>query len=273
LHRRNVAHPELRRRSFGWGLTKMVSFWESPWEHFLFLDADTIVWSDVLKHADFDRYDMVIDRHEPLHTEADINQWFFDTQWIEQRFPEFRWRAHIPDYFCTGTFFARRNVFPMEEYLELLDLTAANPSRFFPGEMGFLNFMIFRAADAGRIRLAQRDMQFLVRNYPKEEAQRRFPIGESGPVCSSDTGTVIHWCGSEKPNSFDRTVYSHPMYFFRRKFLQDSRRMDELVAACQLQVEDMPARMQFYQRQLASAKSKVRTAVARPIKKLIKRHA
>jgi hypothetical protein len=63
------------------------------------------------------------------------------------------------------------------------------------------------------------------------------------------------------------------MYFFRRKFLQDSRRMDELVAACQLQVEDMPARMQFYQRQLASAKSKVRTAVARPIKKLIKRHA
>lgn len=44
LPRSNVRNPELRRRSFGWGLTKMVSFWESPWEYFLFLDVDTVVW-------------------------------------------------------------------------------------------------------------------------------------------------------------------------------------------------------------------------------------
>ncbi len=271
LPRSQVRNSELRRRSFGWGLTKMVSFWESPWEHFLFLDADTIVWGDVLKHADFDRYDMMIDRHELTHTEADVNQWFFNVRWMEQRFPHFRWRAHILDYSCTGTFFARRNVFPMEEYLEMLDLSAENPGCFFPGEMGFLNFMIFRAVDAGKIRLAQRDMQFLVRNYPKEEAQRRFPIGHSGPVCSSDTGKVIHWCGWEKPDSFDRNIYSQPMYFFRRKFLQDSKRMAELVAGCQLQLEDMPARMRFYHRQMESARGSVRGAFARPIKKLIGR--
>lgn len=226
---------------------------------------------DVLKHADFARNDLVVDRNEFTHTEADVNQWFFDTRWIEQRFPEFCWRTHIADYFCTGTFFARRNVFPVKEYLEMLDLSAANPGCFFPGEMGFLNFMIFRAVDAGRIRVAQRDMQFLVRNYPKEEAQRRFPVGHSGPVCSSDTGMVIHWCGWEKPDSFDRGIYSRPMYFFRRKFLQDSKRVAELVAGCQLQLEDMPARMRFYQRQMAAAKGSVKGALARPLKKFTSR--
>lgn len=273
LHRRNVANPELRRRSFGWGLTKMVSFWESPWEHFLFLDADTVVWGDVLKHTEPCAYDLVTSRQETAHSEADVNKWFFDVRWMEQHFPDFQWRRHAADYFCTGTFFARRNVFPLAEYLEMLDLCAAYPGCFFPGEMGLLNFMIFRALDKGRIQVAQRDMQFLVRNFPKAEARRRFPISESGPICAPGAGTVIHWCGWEKPHSFDRAIYSEPMNFFRRKFLRDSRRLDELVAGCVMQLEDMPARMQFYQRQLVSARGSVRGAVTRPIKRFINRHA
>lgn len=48
LYRDNVTNHVLRERSFGLGLPKMVSFWESPWENFLYLDADTVVWGDFL---------------------------------------------------------------------------------------------------------------------------------------------------------------------------------------------------------------------------------
>ncbi|WP_434222373.1 hypothetical protein ACOKW7_03225 [Limnospira platensis CENA597] len=44
INQKTVKHPFLKENSFGWGLTKMIAFWESPWQNFLFLDADTIIW-------------------------------------------------------------------------------------------------------------------------------------------------------------------------------------------------------------------------------------
>jgi hypothetical protein len=42
-----VSSTFLKERSFGFGLTKMIAFWESPWKHFLYLDADTVVWFNI----------------------------------------------------------------------------------------------------------------------------------------------------------------------------------------------------------------------------------
>jgi hypothetical protein len=43
----------LREKSFGWGKTKMIAFWESPWQNFLVLDADTNVWGNILNTGIF----------------------------------------------------------------------------------------------------------------------------------------------------------------------------------------------------------------------------
>src|SRR5512136_1148544 len=62
INHNSVTHEVLRRRSFGWGKTKMIGFWESPWEHFLMLDADTIIWGNLLKYANFKDFDLIVDR-------------------------------------------------------------------------------------------------------------------------------------------------------------------------------------------------------------------
>lgn len=40
IDRTLVSEVVLRKRSFGWGQTKMIAFGESPWSIFLRLDAD-----------------------------------------------------------------------------------------------------------------------------------------------------------------------------------------------------------------------------------------
>jgi len=44
ITRLTVKNRHLKERSFGPGFTKMVAFFESPFETFLYLDADTTVW-------------------------------------------------------------------------------------------------------------------------------------------------------------------------------------------------------------------------------------
>jgi hypothetical protein len=53
-------------------------------------------------------------------------------------------------------FFGKKeHILALDEYMEILDFTEMHPGIFKYGEMGFLNFMLFRAADEGRIRLGK----------------------------------------------------------------------------------------------------------------------
>lgn len=239
LYRHQVANKHLRQKSFGWGLTKMVAFWESPWQNFLYVDADTVVWGNLLKYANFKDFDIIIDRPCYDYSDAEVSQWFFNVQGIKQYFPNFRWQNR--PYVCTGVYFAKRDLFSLEEYLDLLELQANKPNLFYPGEQGLLNLMIFRAADEGRIRLGQEDIQVIVPDFPQDQLKQRFPIEKTGPVCNKDeVATVIHWCGT-KPFLSRTKVYAEPMNFFRRKFLRDAFNSTGLAADVSLQVEDFNA--------------------------------
>ena len=67
----SVSEPLLRKRSFGWGKSHMIPFWESPWQNFLVMDADTIIWGDVLKLANFEDFDFIIDQPCQDYSDAD----------------------------------------------------------------------------------------------------------------------------------------------------------------------------------------------------------
>jgi hypothetical protein len=60
INHHTISNEILKKRSFGWGKTKMIAFWESPWQHFLYLDADTNVWGNVLKYQNFDQFDVLL---------------------------------------------------------------------------------------------------------------------------------------------------------------------------------------------------------------------
>lgn len=249
LNHHNVTHELLRKRSFGWGKTKMIAFWESPWKHFLVLDADTNVWGNVLKYADFKNYDAMIDKPRYGYPDDKVCEFFFEISELEKYFPDFNWQAHRNDYFCTGTFFGTRDIFSLEEYIEILDFTEKHPGIFKYGEMGFLNFMLFRAADNGKIRLGQVPMQLIVPDFEREALQKRFPVEETGPVVQDEDAIVIHWCGP-KPRLSTSQVYPEPMSFCRRQFLSNERRYTGATANLWLKLEDYSSLINVYKNKI-----------------------
>ncbi|XZO04212.1 MAG: hypothetical protein ACM65L_11060 [Microcoleus sp.] len=245
IDRTKVTEDVLKNRSFGWGKTKMIAFWESPWSNFLVLDADTIVWGDVLKFANFQEFDFIIDQPCQENSDADVAKFFFDLGGVEKYFPYFHWQQYRANYFCTGTFFAKRNVFSLEEYVEILDFTQAHPGIFKYGEMGFLNFMIFRAAQEKRLRVQNVDMQLLMPDFDQNLLKKQFPIAENGPGGDRTAATVIHWCGP-KPSLSTSKIYSEPMNFCRRKCQEDVWNRTGLSAEMFLQFEDWQRSIYVY---------------------------
>ncbi len=231
----NVKHPELKSKSFGFGVTKMIAFWESPWEKFLFLDADTVVWGDLLKYANFNKFDLIIDESQ-ISSEEDISDFFFDIKAIERHFPDFQWRDN--PYWVTGVFFAKRDIFSLEQYISLLDFNAQYPGIFKLGEQGILNFMAFQAVQAGKIKLDIKKMQTLVPRYSIAQLQQWFRIGESElHQDKQHIASVIHWAG-RKPYWIYPWAFNEPMQFFRRRFLLNTWGLSGVAAELVLLLED-----------------------------------
>lgn len=229
LYRSQVQDEFLRRKSFGWGLTKMVAFWEAPYERFLWLDSDTVVWGNLLPHLKLgESWDVLVDQpwdmelQQPRRSpapDADITRWYFDTAKVETLFPDFPWRDYASRYFCTGFFGMRRGLFPLEEYREMLALAQGDTKLFFPGEMGFLNLMIFRALHEGRITVAETPVQAIVCDYTPEQLERRCAISRSPAEVRGGPGAVLHYTGGFKPTLRPTRPHVVPGLEFRRRAL------------------------------------------------------
>lgn len=217
LRRANVQDPFLRSKSFGWGITKMVALWESPFEYFLLLDADTIVWGDVRKFAAFDKYDAILHDHGAW-TAQQINQWFFKIDALKKFFPKFRLQS--AGYANSGAMFLRRGIFDIKEYQEIRSFNNTHPGVFFPGEQGFLNFMLFNAKEQGRVRVDNKVIQYLVADHDIEEAQNKFAFTHGTPIVNGEP-TVLHWSGMKPFARSHVPKYIEPMTFFRSKYLSD----------------------------------------------------
>ena len=252
INYKTVSNHLLRERSFGYGVTKMIAFWESPWKHFLYLDADTNVWGNILKYSNFLDFDVIIDKPYYGYSDDDVSNFFFNIHEINTHFPDFRWQNHRHHYFCTGVFFATRDIFSLDEYIDILNLISKNPKLFYPGEMGLLNFMICRAADEGRIRLGQENIQLIVPDFEQDNLRKRFPVNNAEPVYQ-DEDVVIHWCGA-KPTSINPKVYSEPMNFSRKKFIRDAWGDTELKAEVRLKREELKY---YFQKKFRKAYKKV----------------
>lgn len=233
IHRKDVKNPLLATRSTGWGLTKMIAFWESPFQHFLLLDADTCVWGDVSMYADFKSYDAIVDIPCYAYSKETISEYFFDVKQIKMLFPEFNYQDH--PYVCTGVIFGKKNMFSIDEYKHILDLKDKYPTLFKYGEMGFLNFMLFRAKQESRLKVGAVDTQYIVTDFDFEETKNRFTINEK-PVLNN-APTVIHWAGGGKPVKSNTHVYSEPMTYFRKRFIK-GKRIPNILCDFMLRKED-----------------------------------
>lgn len=245
IYRSDVENQFLRDESFGFGLTKMVAFWESPYEKFLYLDADTIVWGNLIeKISALSEFDMITAQPQNEHSAEEVKKWFFDTDQIETYYPNFNWKKYTTDYFCTGVYASKRGIFNIEEYKKILKQSRENQGLFYIGEMGFLNFMIFRAADEGRIEVKKEELQLIAPDYEKKWLKNQFKLDRRGPILKSNYSIAIHY-PLYKPVMWSKT-HSEPMSFFRRKYWHAYRGKTIVKFVPQMILEDLNFTYEFW---------------------------
>ena len=236
LDRDTVKDGFLRASSFGPGITKMISFFESPFDRFLFLDADTVLCGDLNRINDLDHYEFIIDKRSTYDDNA-ITAYFFDVDMMRLRFPAFDIDAHRDEFFCTGAFMARRNALSLSRYKDLLALSKSVPGFFKYWEMGMLNFMIFEAKDQGRCRVLGTDYQVVTNDYPARMLKSRFDAAVAQPDAVQHP-VVYHFCG-QKPFVFQNAPYTEPMTYFRLMFKKTFGTCKGMFALPALLAEDL----------------------------------
>ncbi len=178
----DIAGPEYAHLCTGFWV-KLLVFWKSPYERFLYVDADTLVWGDVRVYAEFDKYDFIAGfnfaTRRTFQTPAEVRQYVYDVDFIRQLAPALDWRGHV--LANNGVFFARRNVFSRETLIQMRQL---NCWRCY--EQGVTNFLRWRALGEGTPRMGEQPLQL----FPAETAfgpeDRFLPRACTRPV-------IVHW--------------------------------------------------------------------------------
>ena len=196
---------------------KHAAMWEGPFEFYLWLDCDALLWGDLTPKIKTDiDFQILWDEISVPADAGEIPEWMlhymFDPIQLKSFDPDFEWRGH--PYFCAGVFACRRNVIPFEKYREVESWRRDHPGVFAWGDMGMFNYLIHSLAQQGKITTAMSDLQNIPVYNGKEElvidttdSGWRFPEEVSRP-------RIAHFCG-RKPNVFDFKAYDKPFTIAR----------------------------------------------------------
>ena len=183
----DVASAEDARFCSGSSWSKLPLFWMSPYERFLCLDADTMVWGDVRVYAEFDRFDLIAAHH--LHTRLkfqtpeQVERYVFDVGVVAKLEPALDWREK--EFAVAGVFFARRGVFSEAHLMELARLDCWRNC-----EQGLLNYLRWRCLQQGAPRAGGHRFQI----FPGENV---YQIEDRFLARHHNRPTVIHWLGKK----------------------------------------------------------------------------
>lgn len=209
---------EMRNLMSGNGRAKLAAMWEGPFEFYVWLDSDAIVWGDftpqVRTDIDFQIFWSDID----LPADAtEIPPWLphfqFDPQKLRKFDPEFDWRGNA--YFSSGAFACKRDVIAFKKWMDVESWGKETPGLFGDFyEQPILNYLVHSMTQRGEITSAMSNLQHIWGHHGKEELMKdcsgvgwHFPKEIRRP-------RVAHFCG-RKPFLFYRDAYSHPFTIAR----------------------------------------------------------
>ena len=241
IRRENIDDPWLRQHSFGWGITKMLAFFYAPFEYFLYLDSDTVLWGNICNRIDPTAYHYIADtpnhpQEKDISTE-EVSTWFFDPEFVENTFPEFPWQQYCNQFMCPGVFFGSCHTFTLAEYKEILELKIKNPYSLHFGDMGFHNLMVFKKFHENQLKLGFADFQVIFPEFPPSELQQRFSFEAEQPKINPGDEQILHM-PDKKPLVNNSECYAEPMTYFRLQFLKDSEGLTGEAAMQRLLKED-----------------------------------
>jgi hypothetical protein len=208
---------EMRKLMSGNYRAKLAAMWVGPFEHYIWLDSDAIVWGDftpqVRTDVDFQIFWSDIDI-PPDATE--IPPWLphfqFDPQKLQRFDAEFEWRGKA--YFSSGAFACRRNAIPFGVWKRAESWGRESPGLFAWGEMGTLNYLVHAMTQRNEIRTAMSNLQHIWAHHGKAELMKDCAGGGWHFPTEIRRPRVAHFCG-RKPFLFDRQAYSRPFTIAR----------------------------------------------------------
>ena len=104
-------------------------------------------------------------------------------------------------------------------YKEFFNIRRKEKNLFLFGDQGFMNFLFFYLKQKGKLRLLNKDIQYIIPDYTLKNSKLRFQVPPSEYI---DHPVIIHWAGNSKPSLFSKKYYDEPMKFFREKYYVDS---------------------------------------------------
>jgi hypothetical protein len=230
-----VEDPEVVRLCSGTPWTKMMLFWMSPYERFLCLDSDLLVWGDLRACADFNKYDFVMTHR--FHTMATFKKseqllgCVSDPAIFKKLDPALDWYGQEEDN--TGVFFARRGIFSKDSLMALRRMDCWTCY-----ESGVFRYLYWKALRDGAPRAIGCKLQLFPADNDSQMEDRFLPRHGNRPA-------VIHWI-TKKPKLGRRYQASDD---YRKLFLKMTKRSGFLSA--RLLLEDLGVWLKRQRRSLA----------------------
>ena len=226
-------------KTFGWGFGKFEPLFAKGGEHFLFMDADTVMTGPVIDavadiHADF----IVDDERQPF---GKLVHLYYHPEKIREVYPGFTYPGYT---FNTGQWFATSGILHREDFQELVSWspqpTLRYPEIFRQADQGVFNFILHRQEAAGRVTVQRIPLMI----WPDGGAADHISLSSIREKKNA-LPRIIHWAGMKrsKMEEFPRTdILDFYEDFFYARAGQAQRIRDRLAIA-QDKVTDMAKRI------------------------------
>jgi hypothetical protein len=206
----------------GWGYIKMLPFFYGPYEHFVVIDADTVMLGNCIdKWVDFSAA-ISVSQLKPSHsyTLEELNNCFFKPEKVKKLLGE-EILKNKDELFLSGFYYSHKGWINYEEYKNILELDKVE-KHLFPGDQGILNYHYLSSAKIKGIHTTF--FHFLSSFFDKDkELTMQFEASLNGykNVESIKHPLIVHWGGNTKPYSFNFRYRPRIMNHFRIKALSE----------------------------------------------------
>jgi hypothetical protein len=213
LYINQIKNLELKKACQKSGRSKLLSFWEGPFEKFLYLDCDAIVWGNLLDSLDWSDSDFIVFTRQLTDSlsKHELSNYFFDVDLLLSNLdPEFQWQNR--PYFCSGAFCSKRNAINLQDFLRINEFRQEHPKLFWGNDQGILNYLVFKSADRGILKYSVQDLQYIPVDHKLKTTKELFPVSINNLPETVEKKTVIHFCGY-KPLIQNEIINQGKVYF------------------------------------------------------------
>ncbi len=242
IKKETVKNEFIKENCFRSRCSNLAAFSESPFEKFLFLDSDIVLWGNILKHVGVDNFDFVHNEpHEP-YTDKIYREQYFVPERLFKHTEGFEWKdCH---FFNSGTFIAKKNMFDQKEIEETIDLRKADWTLLPSAPQSFINLLVFRNKMKGKIKVGEAHLQTNVPVLTTAYLEKKFVFANGEPVVNQDT--VIHWAGLKPLMMNSGKVFLTPEVYFRKLHLKNIGSIWRFVPVVYFYYEEVIAVLNVY---------------------------